>query len=64
MSNQLVELLEAIEIEKKGYDTIYFNKGLLFKVIHDSDSHILVKADNDFTFTLAKLGQDKLWKYL
>ncbi|SDC10673.1 hypothetical protein [Acinetobacter boissieri] len=64
MSNQLIELLEVIEIEKEGYDTIRFKQGSLFKVIHDSESHILVKADNDFTFTLAKLGQNKLWQYL
>lgn len=63
-NNQLVELLEAIEIEKEGYDTIHFNQGLLFRVIHDSESCILVKSDNDFTFTLAKVGQNMLWKYL
>ncbi|MBF7683116.1 hypothetical protein I2F27_07225 [Acinetobacter sp. B5B] len=64
MDNQLIELLEAIQIDKEGCETIRFNEGSLFKVIHDSDSHILVKADSGFTFTLAQVGQNKLWHYL
>lgn len=62
MNHLLIELLEEVEIEKDGCQTIFFNKGVLFKIVYDSESHFLVKADDDFTFTLAKLGKNQLWR--
>ncbi|MEB3753883.1 hypothetical protein [Acinetobacter sp. MD2(2019)] len=57
----IIELIEAITLEKEGCSPIHFTQGTVFKVEQDFPNCYLVRTDDGFTFTLEKQQEHKTW---
>ncbi|WP_111891314.1 hypothetical protein [Acinetobacter sp. MB5] len=64
MNKILIELLQPIKHEKEGYEPKFYHEGTLLKVIHEATDAYLVKADDEFSFSIRKADEDVTWSKL
>ncbi|MHA3099294.1 hypothetical protein [Acinetobacter brisouii] len=61
MTNILIELIQPIKHEKEGYEPKFYDQGTLLKVVHEAHDAYLVRADDEFSFSVRKSDENVTW---
>ncbi|ENV48327.1 hypothetical protein [Acinetobacter brisouii] len=61
MNKILIELIQPIKHEKQGYEPKLYNEGTLLKVVHEAHDAYLVRADDEFSFSVRKSDENVTW---